>query len=108
MINIRMDMIDFSLDMDGHADAEKVGEYDLVCAAASTIGQWLLQSLENFDEQHNGLVRLDWDMNAGRLHLRAKAKEWARVGVKSRMLYALEGFEMLEERYPESIHVEEE
>lgn len=108
MINIRMDMIDFSMDMDGHADADKVGEYDLVCAAASTIGQWLLQSLENYDEAHSGLIRLDWEMKPGILHLRAKAKEWARASVRARFVYALEGFEMLEDRYPENIHVEEE
>lgn len=108
MIRARIDMTDFSLDMDGHAGAQRQGEYDLVCCAASTIGQMLVYSLEAYNDRHNGLRDLDEEMKDGHLHIRARAKEWARPAVISRMHLIREGLEMLQERYPEYIQVEVE
>ncbi len=107
MIRVKFDMIDFVLDMEGHAGAPREGEFDLVCCAASTIGQQLLYSLENYQDGHNGLERLEEGMESGKLHIRARAKEWARVSIKTRFLYAKEGMEMLADRYPEYIRIEE-
>ena len=108
MVRIKFDMIDFRMTMDGHAAAPREGEFDLVCCAASVLGQQLLYSLEEFQEKHNGLEKIDTEMEPGHLMIRAKAKEWARAGVKRRMEYCREGMEMLEDRYPEYIRVEEE
>lgn len=107
MIRVKFDMIDFILDMEGHAGAPRQGEFDLVCCAASVIGQQLVYSLEAYNERHDGLISMDEGMESGKLHIRVKAKEWARVSVKKRFEYALEGMEMLMERYPEYIEVEE-
>ena len=108
MITVRFDMVDFWMKMDGHADAPREGEFDLVCCAASVVSQQLLHSLENFQEAHNGLSKIDYEMESGHLYIRAKAKEWARAPVLGRMRYAREGMEMLAERYPEYIRIEEE
>ena len=106
MIRVKFDMIDFVLDMEGHAEAPRVGEFDLVCCAASTVGQQLLYSLENYNDTHDGLEKLEEGVEKGKLHIRARAKEWARVSVKSRFAYAREGMEMRADRYPEYIRVE--
>ena len=108
MIRIRFDMIDFSMDMEGHADAPREGEFDLVCCAASTIGQMLLYTLEEYEGRHEGAIRIEEKMESGKLHIRAKAKEYARVGVLTRFRIIQEGMEMLAERYPEYIRIEEE
>ena len=108
MVRIRFDMIDFRMTMDGHAMAPREGEFDLVCCAASVLGQQLLYSLEEFDEAHESLEKLETEIEPGHLMIRAKAKEWARAGVKRRMEYCQEGMEMLAERYPEYVKVEEE
>lgn len=107
MIKVTFDFIDFALDMNGHADAPREGEFDLVCCAASTIGQQLIYSLENYNERHHGIAKLEVEMDKGHLHVRARTKEWARLSVKQRMEYAREGMEMLAERYPEYIETEE-
>lgn len=107
MIHIRMDMIDFRLDMEGHAGAPREGEFDLVCCAASVIGQQLLYSLENYQEAHGGIEKIEDEMESGHLIIRARAKEWGRAPVKARYEYAREGFEMLADRYPEYIRIEE-
>lgn len=107
MTTVKFDLIDMLMEMDGHTEAPRQGEYDLVCCAASVIGQQLLYSLEEYNEMHDSLVKLETEMEPGHLKIRAKAKEWARVGVKRRYEYAREGMEMLAERYPEYITVEE-
>ena len=106
MITAKFDLIDFSLEMNGHANAPREGEFDLVCCAASVVSQQLIWSLENYDDLHNGLEALEQDMGPGHLYVRAKAKEWARVSVKQRILYCREGMDMLADRYPEYIRVE--
>lgn len=103
MITVTMDMIDFSLTMDGHAEAPREGEFDLVCCAASVISQQLLYSLEEYNERHDGIAKLEQEMESGHLYIRAKAKEWARAGVLARFRYCQEGMEMLADRYPEYI-----
>lgn len=108
MIRIRIDMIDFTLEMDGHADAPREGEFDLVCCAASVIGQQLLYSLEEFNDRHDGFERIESEMRSGYLRIRVRAKEWARTSAKRRLEYAREGLEMLQERYPEYIEIKEE
>ena len=108
MIRVKFDMIDFVLDMEGHAGAPREGEFDLVCCAASVIGQQLLYSLEAYNDAHNGIKRIEEGMESGKLHIRARAKEWARACVKSRFAYAREGMDMLAERYPEYIRIENE
>ena len=108
MITIRIDMTDFTLDMEGHAGAPREGEFDLVCCAASTIAQMLLHSIENYNDRHNGIRKIDEEIDKGRLHIRIRAKEWARPAVISRMHLVREGLEMLQERYPEYIQIAEE
>lgn len=107
MINVKIDMVEFTLDMEGHAGAPKQGEFDLVCAAASTLGQLLIYTLEEYKETHSGIIRIDEGMEAGHLHIHVRAKEWTRVSVITRFSIVREGFEMLQERYPEYIQVEE-
>lgn len=108
MIKVRIDMIDFTLDMEGHAGAKKAGdEFDLVCCAASTLGQLLLYTLEEYNDVSDGLERIDESMESGKLHIRARAKEWARQHVRTRFKLIREGMEMLAERYPEYIQIEE-
>ena len=108
MIRVTIDMIDFRLTMDGHAEAPREGEYDLVCCAASTISQQLLYSLEEYQTLHDGIDKLDYDMTSGHLYIRARAKEWARASIRSRFCYMREGMDMLADRYPEYISVKEE
>lgn len=108
MIRVKIDMTDFTMDMEGHAEAPREGEFDLVCCAASTIGQLLLYTLEEYKAMHDGNVRIEESMESGKLHIRAKAKEWARVSIRSRFQLIREGMEMLADRYPEYIMIEEE
>ena len=108
MIRVKIDMTDFVLDMEGHAEAPREGEYDLVCCAASTIGQLLLYSLEEYKDRHAGDLKIEEGMESGKMHIRAKAKEWARVSILQRYRMIREGFEMLQERYPEYIALYEE
>ena len=107
MIRIRIDMIDFTMDMEGHAEAPREGEFDLVCCAASTIGQMLLYTLEEYQARHGGIERIDEEMESGKLHIHARAKEWARAALKTRFQLIREGMDMLQERYPEYIRIEE-
>lgn len=106
MIRISFDMIEMTMEMNGHADAPREGEFDLVCCAASTIGQQLLYSLEEYNERHNGIERIDDEIEKGHLKIHVRPKEWARVGVIRRFEYAKEGMEMLADRYPEYITIE--
>lgn len=107
MIRIHIDMIDFVITMDGHAEAPREGEFDLVCCAASVLGQQLIYSLENWNDRHNGIERLDTEMESGHLRIKARVKEWARIPVRQRYEYCREGMEMLADRYPEYIEIKE-
>lgn len=107
MIKVKFDMIDFALDMEGHANAPREGDFDLVCCAASTIGQMLLYTLEQYNDSRGGIEKIDEEMEPGKLHIRARVKEWARVSVKTRFMIIRDGMEMLQDRYPEYISVEE-
>ena len=107
MITVRIDQVEFTLDMDGHADAPKEGEFDLVCAASSTLGQLLLYTLEEYRDTHNGIIRIDESMEPGHMHIHVRAKEWSRVSIITRFSIIREGFDMLQDRYPEYIQVEE-
>lgn len=108
MIKVKFDMADLKMEMEGHAEAPRQGEYDLVCCAASTIGQMLLYILEEYGDRHQGALRIDERMESGKLMIKAKIKEYARVGVLTRYRIIREGMEMLADRYPEYIIVEEE
>ena len=108
MITVHIDMIDLALDVDGHADAPREGEFDLVCCAASTIGQQMLYSMEAYQDGHDGFQRIETEMDKGHLHIRIRAKEWARIAAIKRLEYAREGFDMLAERYPEYIKIKED
>ena len=108
MIRVRMDFLEYAMEMKGHANAPREGELDLVCCAASTLGQLLLYSLEEYKAQHGGITRIDETAEPGHLKVKVRCREWARVAVKTRMDMIREGMEMLQERYPEYIMIEEE
>lgn len=108
MIRVRADMVDFEMEMSGHAQAPREGEHDLVCCAASIIAYQLLNSLEIWNAAHEGISRLERDIEPGHMRIRAKVKEWARAPVRERFSYWLEGVRMLEKEYPSYITVEEE
>lgn len=108
MIHVRFDMIDFEMTMDGHAEAPREGEFDLVCCAASVLGQQLIYSLEAFwKRQAMSIDRIDREMEPGHLRVRVRPMEWARASVMDRFRYCQEGMQMLQEKYPEYIEIEE-
>jgi len=108
MIRVRIDVNDLTMEMEGHANAPRVGDSDLVCCAASTIGQLLVYSLEEYSDRHGGAVKLQEEMEKGKLHVHAICKEWARVSVRTRYHIAAEGMEMLQEKYPAYIRIDHE
>lgn len=108
MVRIRADMVDFEMEMSGHAGAPREGDHDLVCCAASVIAYQLLNSLEIWNGVHKGIIRLEKEIEPGHMRIRVKAKEWARLPVRERFSYWLEGAQMLAKEYPSYITVEEE
>lgn len=109
MIRAHFCMNDLTMDVEGHAGSQGAEqEFDLVCCAASVVAQTLLYNIEKWEETHSGVTRKDLIFDKGKIHLHLVAEDWARVPIKRMMKYALQGFEMLEEKYDKYITVSEE
>lgn len=108
MINIHCCKEDLTVDIAGHAGSTGEAEFDLVCCGASFAAQMLLYNVEQENELHGSLKRNDLTMDKGIFNLHLVPFEWARVTYKRMMEYAIQGFRMLEERYPEYVRLTEE
>lgn len=105
MVNVNIDLIECTLDMTGHAGAAEEGQPDLVCCACSTAAQWLLYSLEELKERTGKIEKITYSMDKGEMHIKVRPKEYGRISTRARLQYAIECFEMLEDAYPDKIHM---
>lgn len=108
MIRASFCINDLTMDVDGHAGSTGAGEYDLVCCAASVIAQQLIYCIDQWAELHGGVIRKDLVMDKGKIHLHLVTHDWARTAIKRMIEYCRDGFQMLEDRYPQYIAMTEE
>ena len=108
MIQAQFDVNGLTVDMEGHAGAKEEGkDFDLVCCAASTVSEALLYNIEEWNEEHEDPLEIEVKMQKGKLNIRVKAPEWARISIQRMMQYGMRGMKMLEERYHNYIRVTE-
>lgn len=99
--------VEVELNMSGHAYYNKESpKDDIVCAAASMLGQTFEQALMSY-QQDGSLREYNADpMEPGKLHVYGKATglyDSMRVVEAARVIYL--GFEMLAEEYPDNVEL---
>lgn len=101
MIEVHASYKDLSLRMEGHAGAQRnEHDHDLVCCAASILLQTLVRSC--------GLaygVRVIGDAASGHANIRIDSDKVGNAAAIHRFQMCLDGLEMLEKSYPQSIRV---
>lgn len=100
----RMDM-----EMDGHAGAGDAG-HDLVCAAASILAQAAVVSLcEDRDARGaDDRLQCNWLLQLGHAEISVKARgKWRNIA-KGKMQMLADGLQLLQDAFPEAIHVRRE
>jgi len=94
-------------EMNGHAGMGEPGN-DLVCAAASILAQTLIQSLCLDRDIRDGKDRLqcNWQMSAGHAEADIRARGKRRTAARAKMEMLSDGMKLLEDAFPEAIHVQ--
>ena len=105
MVKIMMDMDELTVKITGHAGTAPAGQ-DIVCAAVSTVYQWLIFSLEELSDQKDCVKKLEYTQEPGDCRLYTVPKECGRIPVRQRFLFAREGFELIADNYPENVKLE--
>ena len=106
MTRARMHWRSLILELEGHANAGRMGE-DIVCAAESMLTQALLQTL--IDAEREKKVGLYWtgSPELGFLRIEAAPAEEHRSEIRACFVLVVTGLRMLEEKYPQYIKLEE-
>ena len=105
MIRAYVDLDDLTLEMKGHAGMTGDNTFDMVCCAASFCAQQLLYSCEEENERDNSLKRQELKMEPGDMRLHLVPVSYRREKYRQKMLYAMEGLELLVEMYPAAIEL---
>lgn len=105
MVKITVDIEDMTILMTGHAGAGTVGN-DPVCAAVTMVYRWLIYSLEELNDRRDCVKKLAYTEKPGDCSVHAIPKEWGRISVRDRFMFAKQGFELLEDHYPNNVQLE--
>ena len=101
MINVHASYSNLSLRMDGHAGAERnEQDHDLVCCAASILLQTLVRSCTIAYG-----VNVEGEASSGHADIRITSEKVGNAAAIHRYQMCLDGLEMLEKCYPQSIRV---
>ena len=88
----------FRLSMKGHADAEKPGEPNLICASASTLAYTLLGALTNLSKD----ALLQFRIHSGDYYIDGTYKDETKPVIQT----ALIGFMQLAKTYPDNVSIQ--
>lgn len=103
MIRVVVDVEHLNFAMEGHADFGPVGS-DIVCAAATMLASTLVQNMmHRLDESQ--ILECTLDSGCARLKVSPIRK---RMRKECRVIFAaiLQGFELLQQRYPEHVVID--
>ena len=99
MIRVLVDYDNMTLDMTGHAEAERNTEgHDLVCCAASTLVFTLAYSCRR-------RCRVEKRFDKGDAHIRLEPEEGRGLEALYKLDAVVDGLRMLQEKYPACISV---
>lgn len=99
MINITIDKNNLTLEMKGHAGMTGDKGYDLVCCAASMVGQMFLYSCTKRQND----AETEFKIDDGYLKVHVKPVPYRIVSFKRLMDYIIDGFELLQGNYPAAV-----
>ena len=106
MITIRLSRPWLRLELVGHAGYAQHGTPDIVCAAASMLGQTLLRKMQN--EQERGACQVVYEARDGYMRIQCQVTlPYYTEQIYSCYEMAEVGFKLLEETYPEHVKFEE-
>lgn len=95
------------LTLSGHAERERPDGSAPVCTGISAISQTLWENL--YREQLHGKVRAEGEMETpGEMRIRAYTTAENREAIRNMFRFTVTGLQMIEERYPDNIRIEEE
>lgn len=101
MIEIRAKYDPLSLKMDGHAQSERnEHDHDLVCCAASMLVQALVRSCALYPG-----IAVVGEAGSGHIDFRLECDKVGQAPALHRFQMCMDGLEMLEKSYPQSLHV---
>ena len=102
MIKAEYDYNAMELTMTGHAGAEKVNGYDLVCCSASVLLYTLIWSCKAYP----GMIRnMEYRAEPGDAHIKIEPNPESYEPILHRYESCLEGLHMLQQQYPDCIQV---
>lgn len=101
MIDVHASYQDMSLRMQGHANAQRnEHDHDLVCCAASILVQTLVRSCGLYPG-----VAVVGDAASGNVNIRIDSEKVGQAAALHRFQMCMDGLEMLEKSYPQSLRV---
>lgn len=95
----------FELTMDGHAEAIRSGEHDLVCASESILAYQLGQIVQDMFNEGKLTGKPKIVLNEGKVRIKCVPHREYRAETAYAFHYALIGFQLLAKNYPDNVCV---
>ena len=100
MINIKFYPNTYTVDIDGHAEADEKGK-DIVCAAISALFFTLAESLYNSKEMLT--EDMEYEQEDGNGHISCKPKPEYEANISLMYWTVLNGFNLIAEKYEKNV-----
>lgn len=104
MTRIEFDEKTLTLEIKGHAGYGKMGQ-DIICAAVSILTYTLVGALQRYSEY--GWYRLEADLSGGEAYIHCAVNGYFSMVVEM-FRFAMIGYKMLAEEYPQHVEVIEQ